>query len=120
LERFRQLGYVCEDNLPGLYTGAEVFVLPSLDEGFGLPILEAMACGTTVIVARAGAMPEVADKAALLFNPTQVDEFAEVLVQCLNDPAMRCLMAEKGLARAREFSWDDSARKLWEVLQQCQ
>lgn len=120
IERFRWLGYVAEADLPGLYANAEVFVLPSLDEGFGLPILEAMACGTPVIAARAGAMPEVATDAALYFNPSKPEELTDTLELCLQDAALRGTMKEKGLAVAHKFSWDNSARKLWEVLQQCQ
>ncbi len=120
IERFRWLGYVADADLPGLYANAEVFVLPSLDEGFGLPILEAMACGTPVVAARAGAMPEVAADAALFFNPSNSEELADTLEHCLKDAALRRSMTEKGLALAHKFSWDASARKLWEVLQLCQ
>ncbi len=119
MERFRWLGYVRDEDLPGLYAGAQVFVLPSLDEGYGLPILEAMACGTPVIVARAGAMPEVAGDAALLFNPSRADELADCLLQCLNNAALRATLIERGLVQARRFQWDFSARMLSEVLEKC-
>jgi glycosyltransferase involved in cell wall biosynthesis len=119
LDRFRWLGYIGEHELPGLYAGAQALVLPSLDEGYGLPILEAMACGTTTIIARAGAMPEVAGDAALFFAPDRVDELADLIAICLCDNDLRCSMTEKGLAHARRFPWGRSARKLWEVMQQC-
>jgi glycosyltransferase involved in cell wall biosynthesis len=119
-ERFLWLGYIAEDDLPGLYAHAEVFVLPSLDEGFGLPVLEAMACGTSVITARSGAIPEVAGEAALFFNPSRGEELAETLKYSLQNPDLRRSMAGKGLAHVQMFPWAYSARKLMEVLQQCQ
>ncbi len=117
-ERARWLGYVADETLPGLYAAAQVFVLPSLDEGFGLPLLEAMACGTPVIAARAGALPEVAGEAARYFDPTQSDELAEWLGQFLGDESLRSSFAEKGRMRAQSYAWESSAEKLWEVLQQ--
>ena len=120
LERVCWLGYVADDDLPGLYAGAQVLVLPSLDEGFGMPLLEAMACGTAVIAARAGALPEVAGDSARYFDPTQATELAEVLGQFLRDETMRRAFVEKGLIHVQTYSWEQSAEKLWKVMQKCQ
>jgi glycosyltransferase involved in cell wall biosynthesis len=115
----RFLGYVPEAELPALYAGAVAFVIPSLDEGFGLPVLEAMACGTPVIAARAGALPEVVGEAGLFFDPKHPDELAGALERCLGDGKLRLDLAEKGLSRINNFSWQDSAEKLWKVLETC-
>jgi glycosyltransferase involved in cell wall biosynthesis len=119
-DRVLWLGYVRELDLPPLYANADVFVLPSLDEGYGLPVLEAMACGTPVIAARAGAIPEVAGEAARLFDPAQADELAASLGQCLGDSLLRETLRAKGLALVQTHPWGDSARKMGEVLEKCQ
>jgi glycosyltransferase involved in cell wall biosynthesis len=116
-ERVNFLGYVPEPDLPGLYTGAQLLICPSLDEGFGLPVLEAMASGTPVIAACAGALPEVVGEAGLLFDPLQPVELATALECCLGDNSLRRNLAEKGWARSRGYTWQHSADILWEVLQ---
>jgi glycosyltransferase involved in cell wall biosynthesis len=105
LEGLRLLGHVDDALLPGLYAGAEAFALPSLYEGFGLPLLEAMASGTPVVATTAGALPETAGGAArLVDDPTELpDAIADVLA----DPEP---LRAKGLERARAFSWDRTAR----------
>ncbi len=109
-------GYVPDRDLPALYSGAEVFVLPSLDEGFGLTALEAMACGVPVIVSRAGALPEVAGEAALQVDPFSVNELAESLKVLLSDGDRRADLVRRGRQRALQSSWDRSAAQIWEVL----
>jgi glycosyltransferase involved in cell wall biosynthesis len=104
LERLTLLGHVPDDDLPGLYAGAEAFILPSLYEGFGLPILEAMACGTPVIAAPNAAIPETAGGAAILAPPA---EFAAALREAR---ARRGELVAKGLERAAQFTWDRTAR----------
>jgi len=115
LEALRLLGHVDDALLPGLYAGAEAFVLPSLYEGFGLPVLEAMAAGTPVVTTCAGALPETAGGAArLVDDPAGI---APALTALLGDPAAREHLRQAGLARARELSWERTAREIDALLQ---
>jgi glycosyltransferase involved in cell wall biosynthesis len=100
----RQLGYVPDDELPALYAKARVLLMPSLYEGFGLPLLEAMASGTPVVAANRGALPETAGDAALVVEP---DDFAEAALEALDDE--RLIAA--GLERAARFTWERTARE---------
>ncbi len=104
-------GFVPDEDLPALYAGATVFALPSLYEGFGLPMLEAMACGTPVVASRAGALPEVGGDAALYVDPTDVEALAGTLARCLKDADLRAAMREAGLRRAAQFTWERTARE---------
>lgn len=108
--RARLTGYLPEEDLVQLYNHADVFVYPSLYEGFGLPVLEAMACGAPVVTADRGATREVAGVAALLVDPDSVDDLAGAIARLLAEPALRTNLSEAGLARARAFSWDEMAR----------
>jgi glycosyltransferase involved in cell wall biosynthesis len=101
-------GVVPESKLPSLYRGAMALIFPSLYEGFGLPILEAMACGTPVVTSNITAMPEVAGDAALLINPTSVEQIHTAMQQILKDAALRRQLREKGLARATKFPWSST------------
>lgn len=103
------LGEVPEEDLPALYRLATAFVFPSLWEGFGLPILEAMACGTPVACANSSSLPEVAGDAALLFDPTSPGEIAGALLRLLGEPELRAELLQRGLARAKGFSWEKTA-----------
>ncbi len=114
--RTRFLGYVPDEDLPGLYSGAAFFIMPSLFEGFGLTVLEAMACGAPVITSYAGGLPEAAGDAAIQVDPTSVEGMAEAMRILLMDESMRSKLRQKGLDRACRFSWDRSARQIWEVL----
>ncbi|WP_259170643.1 glycosyltransferase family 4 protein [Salinibacter ruber] len=104
-------GYVDDDLLPALYTGAEAFVYPSLYEGFGLPVLEAMACGTAVLTSDVTSLPEVAGEAAILVDPCSEDEILRGLVKLLRDDSLRSHLQEKGKQRAASFSWNRSVQK---------
>jgi glycosyltransferase involved in cell wall biosynthesis len=108
-------GFVEDEDLPALYNGADLFVFPSLYEGFGLPVLEAMACGTPVVTSNASSLPEVAGEAALLVDPYNVEEIAAAMRRVLEDPDLAQELREKGLARAKQFSWERTARQTIEV-----
>ena len=114
--RTRLLGYVPDEDLPGLYSGATLFILPSLFEGFGLSVLEAMACGAPVISSYAGALPEVVGDAAMQIDPTSVEGMAEAMRTLLAQDSLREELRQKGLERACLFSWERSAERVWEVL----
>jgi glycosyltransferase involved in cell wall biosynthesis len=108
-ENVTSLGYVEDEDLPLLYGGARVFLYPSLHEGFGLPPLEAMACGTPVIAGRSGSLPEVLGDGALWVDPYDVDAIADGMTRLLTDEALRAELVARGFARARLFSWRTTA-----------
>ncbi len=110
-ERVILPGFVPDEDLPAVYAGATLFVLPSLYEGFGLPLLEAMAVGTPVVASDAGPLPEVGGDAALYFDPTDVDAMAEAIMRCLKDPDLRHALAQRGRERAARFSWQRTAEE---------
>lgn len=109
------LGFVPADDLAGLYAAAACLVYPSLYEGFGLPVLEAMACGTPVVTSNVSALPEVAGDAALYVDPYDTAGLAGALEQVLCDPALATNLRDRGLERASRFSWQETARRTWEV-----
>ncbi|MFC1511043.1 glycosyltransferase family 4 protein [Candidatus Margulisiibacteriota bacterium] len=111
-------GYVPAKDLPAVYNLAEVFVFPSLYEGFGLPVLEAMACGVPVVTSNVSSLPEVAGEAALLANPNSAEAIAEQVLKLLKDPSLRESMINKGLARAKLFTWEKCARETLKVYQE--
>lgn len=109
--------YVPDDVLISIYAAASLFVFPSLIEGFGFPVLEAMSCRVPVITSNCGAMAEIAGEAALLVDPYNVEEIAEAMHKVLVDKNLRKNLIEKGLKRAREFSWEKAARETLNVYQ---
>ena len=111
----RFTGYVPDPDLAALYTGAEVFAYPSLYEGFGLPVLEAMACGTAVVCSNSSSLPEFATDAALMVSPTDPDAIADALETACCDTRLREELTEKGRKRASIYSWNRSAQKLLEI-----
>ncbi len=109
--RVKVLGQISEEELIGCYNCAEILVMPSLYEGFGLPALEAMACGAAVVVSDAGSLPEIAGDAALIFKAGNPDSLAESMDALLRNEALRSAMVKRGLSRAGEFSWRTTAEK---------
>ncbi|WP_018467517.1 glycosyltransferase family 4 protein [Calidithermus timidus] len=121
-ELFRQdlthvlvLGYVCDDDLHALYYGARALAFPSLYEGFGIPAIEAMAHGTPVLTSSTSSLPEVVGEAALLVDPTSVEALREGLRRLWEDTGLRESLRQKGLERARRFTWEKTARATLEV-----
>jgi glycosyltransferase involved in cell wall biosynthesis len=102
---------VTDEDLPALYNGADLFCFPSLYEGFGLPVLEAMACGTPVVTSNSTSLPEVAGEAALLVDPYDVEAIAEAMRRVLEEPELAAELRERGLKRAAEFTWERTARE---------
>jgi glycosyltransferase involved in cell wall biosynthesis len=111
------LGFVDDADLPAIYSLAELFVFPSLYEGFGLPVLEAMACGCPVVCSNASSLPEVAGDAALLVPPTDVDALTDAMAQVPGDAALRSRLIEAGYAQASRFTWEAAARQTRELYQ---
>jgi glycosyltransferase involved in cell wall biosynthesis len=109
------LGEVADDDLPLLYNGAAFFVFPSLYEGFGLPVLEAMACGTPVICTNTSSLPEIVGDAAITLDPLDREAWLGAVKLVLESEALREGMRERGLRSARMFSWEETARQTWEV-----
>ncbi len=114
--RVQFVGVVLDANLPSLYRSAEALVFPSLYEGFGLPVLEAMACGTPVVTANTTALPEVAGEAALQVDPTSVEQIAEAIERIVNDNSLREQLRDKGLAQAAKSSWATTTARVHELL----
>jgi glycosyltransferase involved in cell wall biosynthesis len=104
-------GFVPDELLPAVYSQAEVFICPSLYEGFGLPVLEAMACGCPVVCAGTSALPEIAGSAGLLVDPLRPGGWSEAILKLLADKALREKMRKSGLRQSKKFSWEDTARK---------
>jgi glycosyltransferase involved in cell wall biosynthesis len=115
-DHIRFLGFVPDEDLPLLYSGSSAYVFPSLYEGFGLPLVEALACGVPVIASNTSSIPEVAGDAALLVPPTQAGAFADAIQRVRSDEGLRRAMIEKGFRRAACFRWDKAARQLLECI----
>jgi glycosyltransferase involved in cell wall biosynthesis len=114
----RLLDYVPDEDLAGLYSGAAVFAFPSLYEGFGFPVLEAMACGTPVVCANTSSLPELAGEAALLVDPGDVDALAAALGRVLADRDLRESLVDRGRQQVRLFSWERTAKEALAVLEE--
>jgi glycosyltransferase involved in cell wall biosynthesis len=111
-------GKVTEKEKITLFNGADLFVFPSLYEGFGMPVLEAMASGTPVLTSSRSALPELCQEAAEYFNPDREDELIQQLSRLLADHSRRSFLSERGLIRSREFSWEKAARETWDTFRE--
>lgn len=114
------LGYIKKEEMPILYSGATLFVFPSLWEGFGLPILESLNCGTPVMTSSVSSMPEAAGQGAFYVNPRKTREMVKVLTKALEDEKIRKVKLQAGMKRAASFSWEKSVRKLLKLWQEFQ
>jgi glycosyltransferase involved in cell wall biosynthesis len=117
-ERVHFTGYLSDSDLCALYSSCRAFVYPSVYEGFGLPPLEAMACGAPVIASRIPSIVEVVDAAACLVTPDKGDALAQSIVSLLTDAAVRQRLSLAGLKRAGEFSWEKTARLMLQVYEE--
>lgn len=115
-DRIRFTGYISSSDLPILYNLAEAFIYPSFYEGFGLPVLEAMACGTPVVTSNVSSLPEVGGNAVVSINPRSVDELANEIRRILSDKELRSRCITKGLERAKIFSWEKCALETLKAL----
>lgn len=105
-------GFVADEDLPALYSGAICMAYPSLYEGFGIPVLEAMACGVPVLTSTTSSLPEVAGDSAILVNPYDIDAIQDGLERLISDQDLRETLSQKGLSQAQKFTWEQSARQL--------
>jgi glycosyltransferase involved in cell wall biosynthesis len=111
-------GWVPEKYLPYLYSGAAAFIFPSLYEGFGIPLLQAMASGVPCIASRSSSLPEIAGQAALFFNPKNIISIAEAMEKIVKDEELRKNLTELGISRSKEFSWEKCAHDTFDVLKE--
>jgi glycosyltransferase involved in cell wall biosynthesis len=117
-ERLILPGYIADEDIPALLSAATIFLFPSLYEGFGMPALEAMACGTPVIASKGSSLPEVMGEAGLLVDPLNEEELTWAIQRLLSDPELRRDLRRQGLERARAFSWQRCARETMAVLEE--
>jgi glycosyltransferase involved in cell wall biosynthesis len=114
-EQFITPGYISDIDLPVLYGLSTIFLFPSLSEGFGMPIVEAMACGSPVITSRISCMPEIAGGAGILADPYDTENLSQAMVLLANNEALRLDKIAAGIENARRFSWDQAARKILSI-----
>jgi glycosyltransferase involved in cell wall biosynthesis len=114
-EVIRMLGYLPREELPPLYSAANLFAFPSLYEGFGLPVLEAMACGTPVVTSNVSSLPEVAGDAAILVNPTEPKEITQAMGDLLTDSYLAAQCSQRGILQASHFSWKQIGDRFLEI-----
>lgn len=116
-ERVHFIGFVDDDDLPALYSGADLFLFPSLYEGFGLPLLEAMGCGTPVISSNASSLPEVGAETAVYLSPHDEQAWTATILDLLQNDQKRTALAQKGISHAAQFSWQKTAETLLTIYQ---
>jgi glycosyltransferase involved in cell wall biosynthesis len=110
-------GFIAQEDLPAFYRQAEMLVYPSLYEGFGLPPVEAMACGTPVVTSNTTSLPEAVGEAALTVDPLNAEEIAAAMARLLDDVSLRQRLQQAGIERAGEFTWRRTARSLLDSLE---
>jgi glycosyltransferase involved in cell wall biosynthesis len=110
--KFITPGYINDEDLPYVYGISELFLFPSLSEGFGMPVIEAMACGTPVITSKISCMPEIAGEAAVLVDPMSAPSIADGLLRLTGNPSLRAVKIQEGLLNAKRFSWTNTAEKV--------
>ncbi|MCS4159175.1 glycosyltransferase family 4 protein [Salinibacter ruber] len=118
LDRVHFTGFVKDDDLAPLYSGAEAFVFPSLYEGFGLPVLEAMQCGCPVVASNTSSLPEIVEDAGILVKPTDIEELAHALSRVIGSPSTISELPKKGRERAKDYSWENSASRILDIYRQ--
>lgn len=116
-EDVRFIGFVPDEDMPTLYSAASLFAFPTLYEGFGIPVLEAQACGVPVLISRCSSLPEVGGDGALYVDPYDVESISEGIQTILTDPELAGELVRKGLENVRRFSWERSARRLHEIIE---
>ncbi len=114
-DHIKHYGYASDSHIAKLYRCSIAFIYPSLYEGFGIPPLEAMACGTVVVAANSSSIPEVVSDAGILFNPKAKEDLADILLSLIDNPQERDRLIHKGQQRVKEFSWDKTAEQTFEV-----
>lgn len=117
-EKIVFLGYIGEKDKPCLYNLAKIFAYPSFYEGFGMPVLEAMACGTPAVTSANSSLPEVTGNGALLINPYKLNELSDAFYQLLNDENLVSILRERGFEQVKKFSWQKSAEKLLRIFEE--
>lgn len=116
-DRMVFLGFVAEDDLPSLYRGAVAVILVSLYEGFGIPLIEGMACSVPVLASNTSAMPEISGGAALLVDPMNVEQISSGIERIVNDKVLRADLISRGKIRSQKFSWEDTASNVWRIFE---
>lgn len=119
IDRVLYLDQVSDEDLPGLYSSAEIFILPSFYEGFGFPPLEAMSCGCPTIVSNSASLPEVCGDASLFINPHRPEEIRDRIMQLASDPELKDHIVQKGYQRVHRFHWADAAEKYRDLFKNC-
>lgn len=117
-DRVRFAGYLDEEDLPLWYAAASVFVFPSIYEGFGMPPLEAMACGTPVVTSNSSSLPEVVGEAGVMVSPHDAEGFAKAIMRLLDDADLAADLRERGIAQAQRFTWKQAAERTLAVYKQ--
>ncbi|MER3570476.1 MAG: glycosyltransferase family 1 protein, partial [Patescibacteria group bacterium] len=112
----KYLGYLPDEEIIKLYKSVDVFLYPSLYEGFGLPVIEAMACGCPVITSNTSSLPEITNDAAILVNPLNVNELAKAIINLIKDDSLKIELSKKGIEQAKKFSWEKSCQELFELV----